>query len=325
MYIIPPAIVETPNNYSNYVALTKQLNNNLVTDYGLNYNEILEDEYIVQSITEIDNNLVISAYKKNKNSRIYFYSQEDHILKGGIILDTKAHVGGITFDNSRDILFITNTRGKIFTYNYKVIRELIKNSNDFQLDLNKLKKEYPSIIIKNSINMRKIDSKAESSSVYYYNNNIYIASFNPIGKSSLYKFNIDYNHDTNEVFITNNKVNKYRISSRIQGISISKYNNKEYLICSQSLGKTKSSILIYEIDDKGSNLIDRIYIKDYGLEGLTIDNNNNLLGVFENNNRPLLVLKLSSILHNDNNEEIAINPSNEIVSYLGGIAYKIFK
>ena len=61
----------------------------------MNYQNIIEDKYTPQGLTIIEDNYFISAYKKHSPSRIYIYNKDKCL--GKIILDNKAHVGGISY------------------------------------------------------------------------------------------------------------------------------------------------------------------------------------------------------------------------------------
>ena len=295
---------------------------------SLTYNNIREDKYIVQSITSIEDKMLISAYRKNENSRIYIYDLKTGELEGKIILDNKAHVGGISYDKKNKILFVTGSNGEINTYDFSIIDELnskydreytINFSDEVELP-NEKKVE---IKIANNINIRDLDANAEASTIYYYNNRLYVATFDPVDKGKLYSYPVYYDNRKKELIIADNTITNYKIGPRIQGIGITSYNDIDYLVCTQSIGITKSVFLLYEIKNDGLNFIGRKYLNEMGLEGITIDDKGYIVGIFENNSRGVIVTNIMDLVEQVSDSWLGMNPGNEIVSWIGGEVYKL--
>ena len=323
-------IQETRGEYEDLKNKTAELMNS--SKYNKNiylripYSDIKKEKYTVQSITKVDDKILISAYKSKNYSRLYIYDIETASLEGIIILDNKAHVGGISFDHDKDILYITGSNGEVNSYDYSVIRAINKTDNyviDLSDSVEKKEEEKLEIKINNNINIRNIDKSVNASTIYYYDNRLYVATFNPTGKGYLYSYKVDYNSENKTVSIIDEHTKKYIVGARIQGIALTKYNNKDYLICSQSIGITYSSFLVYEMTDEELIFVGRTYIDDYGLEGITIDENNNLVGIFEHNDRPILVKSVEELLSEVSDSILDIWPGNELGSYVGGLVYKL--
>ena len=64
----------------------------------LKYSKITTEGFTPQSITTAGSNYLVSAYKKGTNSKIYIYDKVTKKLTGEIILNNRAHVGGISYD-----------------------------------------------------------------------------------------------------------------------------------------------------------------------------------------------------------------------------------
>ena len=292
------------------------------------YNSIKQDGFTVQSIAKIEENIIISAYKKNDYSRLYIYDIKTAELEGKIILDNKAHVGGISFDYDRNILYVTGNKGEINSYDYNVIKRLAKEK-DYTINLSDniepLIEEQLEIKINNNIYIKNIDSDLEASTICFYDNKLYIATFNPIGKGFLYSYKVDYDANSKSINIKDEHTKKYDVCPRVQGIAITRINDIEYLICSQSISLSNSSISVYQILDEEIKYIGKTYLTDHGLEGITIDDNNYLVGVFENNNIPIMVKKVDDLFKEISASFLDIIPGNEIESFIEGVGYKLFR
>ena len=87
----------------------------------------------IQGYTKAGDYYLITAYDHNHslNSRVYIYDKAGRCI-GYIELknefDQTSHVGGITYDEKNDILFITGKDGAINTYNLRDITDSLKQS-----------------------------------------------------------------------------------------------------------------------------------------------------------------------------------------------------
>ena len=224
---------------------------------NIDYSNIKKDKYVVQGLTIIDNLFFISAYKKNNYSRIYIYDNKEFI--GKIILENKYHVGGISFDKKNNIIFVTGSAKSISSYNYTKLKRYIKK--DFILDIN----EHLDLVIKNNL-----ETPFRAATLYIYKGYIYITKFDINTKIAKIKYSYDKKSIALEKVIDLGTINN---SFCVQGICF--YNNNLYL--SSSLGAIKSVISVY---DKDFKLINRRMIRQHGMEGIIIKNNN-LYSIYE--------------------------------------------
>lgn len=124
-----------PSSDTNQFNLIENISNNvseeleLLSFNTLNYENIISDGYTPQGITTIDGQIFITAYKSGENSRIYIYDESTSEYKGKLILNNKAHVGGITYDEENGIIFVTGTKGSVNTYSYDRIRKVIESES----------------------------------------------------------------------------------------------------------------------------------------------------------------------------------------------------
>jgi len=282
------------------------------------YSEANNDGFTVQGITTIGNKYCISAYNKDgENSRIYIYNDLG-IYEGVIILDNSSHVGNLTYDNVNNILLVTGDNGNINAYNCNLIGESINNLNNestYTLDINNLNKN---IKINNNQNIMKNTDTGQAATAYYNDGYLYAATFNRNSEGDLVKYKINYNKETNSIeyeeIITNDRNCFASVPKYTQGIAITEYNNKQYLVVSQSVGiNTKnniindiqdalnfapqSNILLYEIDESGNtNYLGKFYDKP-GLEGVVINENNNVILVDEYSYQETTVYSMDEIIN----------------------------
>lgn len=217
---------------------------------NIDYSNIKKDKYIVQGLTIIDNLFFISAYKKNDYSRLYIYNTDKYL--GKIILDNKYHVGGISFDKKKQIIFSTGSAKSISTYNYTKLIKLM-NKDNFTINLN----EHNNIIIKNNL-----ITPFRAATLYIYKGYIYITKFDLNTKIAKIKYSYDNKIVTQDKLID---LGTIKNSFCVQGISL----YKDYLYLSSSLGATKSFVSIY---DKNLKFIKRRIINQMGMEGIIIKN-----------------------------------------------------
>lgn len=80
--------------------------------------EVCED-VVVQGFTKAGNTLVISAYSKSGeyNSILYVMNLNGKLLKV-VDLNFKAHTGGIAYDESHDLLWVTGPEGKVYAISW---------------------------------------------------------------------------------------------------------------------------------------------------------------------------------------------------------------
>lgn len=256
-----------------------KLNDNFVykSCIGFNYSNIYKDEFVVQGFCISKDYCMITAYSKYKSySRVYLYEKNGQFCKY-VELDNSAHVGGITYDYVNNIVYITGSRGRIYAYDYN---ELISGNimkYDCYLDVTKV-----------------LDNSARASTVYFYDNFLYVCSFSNVGR--MVKFNVIADQKNrkvivNDYFIFNN------LPACIQGVCVFEYNKEFYYLFSQSFGRLKSIIKLY---DNKLNFLSQKVLKEIGLEGIDIDYLGNVVCIFENGIDSLRKVHLCDIVEKFN-------------------------
>ncbi len=89
------------------------------------YDDLTSGEYknfILQGMTKVDDYLLLSAYDSTgrKNSCIYMLSSEGRLMR---IFDLgfKAHLGGIAYDETNNLLWITASRGQVYALDWEAL------------------------------------------------------------------------------------------------------------------------------------------------------------------------------------------------------------
>lgn len=297
--------------FNNYILnLLKGDENDSIKWYDqFDCSNISKDGFKIQGVTEVDGKYFISAYNSKKcsckddkhksecMSRIYIYNKSG-ICEGKIILDNRAHVGGISYDKNNEILFVSGSKGRVNAYNYELIKDGInKILEDEELDIDNVCFDlndgiYEDIHINNGQKVMEDTIKCKTSTLYY-GNYLYAATFDPTSKGEMVKFEVVYNEANNE--IEYKQIDKIEIPTQVQGIAITEYNDKKYLVISQSIGFIKSNVLLYELieedDNDGDNDYDdgklkKKYLGKYyedisGLEGVQINDKGSVVFVSE--------------------------------------------
>lgn len=226
---------------------------------NFNYENIYNDKFVVQGFCISKDYCMISAYSRdNLNSRIYLYEKSGSFNKF-VELNNDAHVGGISYDYVNDIVFVTGSKGKINAYDYS---ELISGSI----------KEYQC-----NVDISKVlDGIVSAATVYFYKNSLYICTFSNVGR--MVKFNIEIDRrkkviDIKEYTVYND------LPACIQGVCVFEDNDELFYLFSQSFGRLKSIIKVY---DSNFNFIGQNVLKSIGIEGIDLDYIGNVVCVFEN-------------------------------------------
>ena len=164
----------------------------------MDYSNIRDDDYMVQGYVKVDNITIISAYKRNCKSRLYLY--RNNKLDDVMVLNSKAHVGGLSYDKGNNLLFVTNTNGRVDTFDYKTKKS-----------------------IENDITISNYTDK-NMATITIYNGKLYASTF---GIRS-YLYEIEYDFDKKFISMKNIK-RLYNIGPAVQSINFYNHNNLIYL------------------------------------------------------------------------------------------------
>lgn len=293
----------------------------LSSKYGkIDYSEVLDEGFKVQGVTEIENQVVISAYDHKKpggsqrKSRLYFYDVETGEKSGYIILDSDAHVGGTTYVEELGVLFVSNSSGKTTALDFrpekfKLLMNTMKKFGYKDLSSEDTSLNDKAFIIKNDLKVSDITDVGRNSTMYYDDGYLYIATYSKeyekigqVVKFKIDKDSISYPKEENNKIVDGNikseVVDTYTIPDMTQGVAVTKYNGEQYIITSQSYSDVDSLITIqkvteYGLVDVGVKVLDRP-----GAESLHIDENGNLVCVFEKGEACVTRITMDDLFNN---------------------------
>lgn len=315
---------------------------------NIDYSEILDIGFKVQGITKIDNTVLITCYDQanssdfKRNSRIYLYDSITGLSKGYVILNTTSHVGGISFDKTFGILYISSYCGSTITFdlnsqNMLLIERSLDKNTVVDLSGNDIDEKY-NMTIDNDICVCDVTNVGRNSTMYACGDNVYVATFNSTndGMGEVVKFKIDsitdgYYTDNGVVNVWVNKrvdssiLYKRNIPDFTQGVLKTSYEGKDYLITSQSYSNSKSILTVFEEKENRLKYIGSKVIDHPGMESLHIDDNGKIICVFENGQCDIYETNIKKLLGGlDKKEEVleAIKLQN-IYSDIEQTYYKI--
>ena len=202
-------------------------------------------------------------------------------------LPTSSHVGGITYDDKHNSIWITDIDGTVTAYNKNDIL-----SNNYLIEP-KFKNIYVGEELENFLGIHSV------AYITYYDNKIYVGNYNTKKKTVIKEYNLleDGNIDTS-------KYNVYNISDYIQGITFYENEGKKYLITSSSYGRLiKSELKIYEFDTlkkvkelKTKEMMEEVIVDDDKLITLYESNARVYKSLRENND--IIISDINKILTN---------------------------
>jgi hypothetical protein len=236
----------------------------------MDYENIRKDKYTPQGYVETDDIIFITAYKKGFKSRLYFYKDGYFSY---LELNNNHHVGGITVDTDKRIIFITGRGGSVTTYKYDLLLEDIINH-----DICGATK----YTIENNIKFER-----QISTITYHEGYIYACTYGY--GSKVYKISYDYSNDK----IVQKEYDDtiyLKDGNCIQGLFI----YDKYIITSISAYFLKSKLKIYS----GNILLNEVTINKPGLEGIYIKNKI-IYGIFEFGEYKLIdLVSIESLINN---------------------------
>lgn len=308
--------LENTNDDINYISSDLDFNKEYV-DSNVDYSEISKDEYTSQGYTIVGGtypSILISAYKEDELSRIYVYERDTGKYLGYIILNNKNHVGGLTYDPTCDILFITGSKGSINTYDYSTLMKTLNNASDITDDVH--------IDLSNEINNKvaimenDINVDQQAATITYFDGSLYSIDFGFDGV--LVK--TDYNLVNNKVITTNNTYYKLNNSKCVQGISFYQKDDEVYLVLSSSLGIINSKLTLYKLVDKNFEYLCELTLdSNKKMEGISIDRVGNISSIYEGSEKSEIVSSVDELIDLNNNDIV-----NNIMYDISGFTWDMF-
>ena len=232
--------------------------------------DIDSDSYIIQGITLVDDYIFVTAYNDSisKSSKVFIYDLNMNFIKE-TLLDNNSHVGGITYDNYNQIVWITDIQGTISGYNKDefLVNDVI-NPKFYRLDVSK--------------DLLNIYGNSSVAYICYHDGYLFLGDYTVESFSTMKKFKILDNGSINV-----DDYEKCYFYGLVQGLSFFDYNGNTYMFVSSSISnKIKSTMKLVKYDPN---------IKDYRnekcvnfempnmLEQIYMTDDNKLYGAFESN------------------------------------------
>lgn len=233
-------------------------------------NITLEAEDVPQGVCQVSGNVLISCYTTNKTNSKVLIIDSNSKLKKVINLDNNAHVGGISYDNYHNLIWICDKNGSVSCYPYnEFIRDNFSHRVNFKVSSSELG---GGVLMENN--------QYICSYLTYFENKLYVGSFNKYVNGLVKVFSIDRGIDG----ICLNYESEFVVPNIVQGLEFYRDNEDVYLICSRSYTrKSDSQIVVYLYDKNQRDYSKEQYsfILPPMLEQISIDSKKNTMLLFE--------------------------------------------
>lgn len=219
--------------------------------------------YVPQGVCNVEDMTLVSCYDSNKRDcpRVLIIDSSGERRWIDLNLSANTHVGGITYDSINNNIWITGTDGEIGCYSYDSI---INNDGKAALAISNIQ-----------CNVENVNGNNVASYMTYFEGKIYVGSFNEKDIGCVKEYTIGSNGYS--LILTN----EFAVPNKVQGISFTKQNGKNYMALSCSYGRTNdSSLKLYEYNNGNINKIDDIKMPPM-LEQVTFNEDGTLKCVFE--------------------------------------------
>jgi hypothetical protein len=206
------------NNYDEYNSYLKSV------FFKLKFHDI----EVSQGLCIIKEKIYITCYKiDNTTSCVIEFDMNGNRLRT-IDLHNRSHVGGISYDEKHNLVFICDTNGKVSSYSYNSFEK----KKSFEIANTKGEK----LIEKN---------KLVCSYLTCFDNKLFVGSFN-LRSSGVVKV-FDITREENGISL--NYKYDFKVPKKTQGLTFYNKDDKTYLFISKSYGrKSSSNINIYLFD-----------------------------------------------------------------------------
>ena len=197
---------------------------------------------VPQGLTISDDYFFISMYDYYhlSNSMINVYDKDGNFINS-CELYNKAHVGGISFDNKNNLIWVSSNFGNVDAYRSF---DIINKENASPL--------YKDLYLGSNLRSYNRLFKTSISYLAFYNDSLFVGNFTLSEKGTIKQYEINFDKDRT-VHLT--ETNRFKVPNLVQGISFYENNDDTYMILSRSYGPKIPSVLqIYKYDEN---------IKDY--------------------------------------------------------------
>lgn len=189
----------------------------------------IEEDLVPQGICYVSPFILMTCYStEERKSRVLFFDDKTTLCKE-IELENRSHVGGISYDKIHDLLWICNSKGRISSYKY---HEFINNNLSSRKDF---------LVADDSLGGSFLteEDKVVCSYLTYYDNKIYVGSFNK-KKTGLVKI---FSIVREKTGIELKYIDEFNVPPKIQGLTFYKSKNEVYIFLSKSYTRVRNSEL----------------------------------------------------------------------------------
>lgn len=299
------------NEYIGYIRLADFNNKDKINEEhvgGITYDKEHNIIFITQGNGEIIayDNSYFEAYiektleKKENENKINFSDTDIKTING---------FANVVFNMSKEII------DSVHDFNYES-----RNYKNCIIDLRASKEKYEKIIHISKDNGKDLDvtkGNKNAATVYYHDGILYSSTFEALDKGEIKAFKVIYDPETKKI----NYEKLFETSSpmQTQGIAVTEYNGKKYLLTSQSLWGYSYITTSIINDDNTVKTLGRHKIRGYGgMQGISINENNDVVCIseFKNHSKKLSMNYLTT------NYDICSSLESNIQQYVTGYLYE---
>lgn len=233
------------NNYDLYNSYLKNI------FFKLKFHDI----EVPQGLCIINDKIYITCYKiDNTTSSVLEFDMDGNRLRT-IDLHNRSHVGGISYDEKHNLVFICDINGRVSSYSYSTFEkkktfEIANTKGEKLLEKNKLVCSY----------------------LTCFDNKLFVGSFNLRSNGVVKVFDISREDDG----INLNYLYDFKVPKRTQGITFYKNKDRIYLFISRSYGRKNNSYInsyIFSYDEREYLSKENSFVLPPMIEQITTFNN----------------------------------------------------
>lgn len=237
------------------------------------------DSMVPQGITYADEFFLTTSYDYyNLNDSCVYVLDMDGNVVNSCTIGNKAHVGGICYDQTNELVWITGSYGNINAYN---INSLLNMENADPI--------YSNLNVGNGLKNYKNPFVNSASFLTVFNNKLFVGNFSLSSNGFVKEYEINIDDKTR--VLTLNYVRKFTIPNKVQGLSFYTKDNIEYIIFNRSYGKDATSYMhLFEysedIDDYANRILISCVIEHPPMLEQSVLVDDNIYSIYESSSLP---------------------------------------
>lgn len=247
-----------PNNEINYLYKVSDeyisINNELISETSIKVP--ITDYMVPQGITFVDGYYLTSFYDYTKsiNSCIYVLDGDGNVINCCDI-NNKSHVGGISYDETNRLLWVTGSSGNVNVYSIDCI---LNEDNASPL--------YENLNVGNGLKNYQNPELNSASFLTVYNQKLFVGNFSLSNQGYIKEFDISVDDITKTLSLE--FVRKIAIPNKVQGVAFYLLDGNEYIIFNRSYGVAFPSIIqVFEYSSDINNYNDA-FLDSFSVECL---------------------------------------------------------